>query len=386
MKEFCFHLPTRVFFGAGKLSLLADLTKEFGQAALLAIDPFLDQSGLGDEIVCSLKRASIQSFKYTNIQPNPVCFEIDAGAQIAKENGCDVVIAIGGGSTIDTAKAVACLVRSGGTAWEHTKGNSATVKEVLPVLAVPTTAGTGSEVTPWSVISNPDEKDKRALSGCSLFPQIALVDPELMVSMPTEVTASSGIDAFSHSLESFISGYATPCSKVFARESMKLAVRFLPEAVANGKNLGARSRLAWASILGGMAITHARTVVPHAIGTAASALFNAPHGGSIAACLATVLERSYVGNFELFAELAETLDESTKSLPLRERAEKSSHLVRRLLSDSNYLVRFGDFGIQQKDIKAMTDWLVSSSFWDDFKAHPRLFTVEDVSRINRECL
>jgi len=353
---------------------------------MLVIDPSLDQSGLGEEIVSSFKRTSIESFKFTNIHPNPICFDIDKGVQVAKQNQCDVIIGVGGGSTIDTAKAIAVLCKSDGTAWEHTQENISFPKETLPMLAVPTTAGTGSEVTPWSVISNPDEKDKRALSTCSLFPDVALIDPELMISMPKWVTASSGIDAFSHSLESFISSYATPYSKVVAKESIRLAVRYLPEAVANGNNLEARSQMAWASMLGGMAITHARTVVPHALGTAASALFDAPHGGSIAACLENVLERSFVGNFEIFAQLSGTLDESTKCFPLHERAQKCSHLVRRLLSDIDYRVRFGDFGIKEEDIDSMTDWLFRSSFWSDFKVHPRLFTVEEVHQIIQECL
>jgi alcohol dehydrogenase class IV len=386
MKDFNCHLPTKVLFGAGRIRLLGEVTKDFGQRALLVIDPYLDQSGLGDEIVSSLRRASIETVKFTNIHPNPICFEVDKGVQIAKQNHCGVVIGVGGGSTIDTAKAVAVLCKDTGTAWEHTKENIPSPKEILPIIAVPTTAGTGSEVTPWSVISNPDEKDKRALSHYNLFPQIALIDPEVMISMPRGVTASSGMDAFSHSLESFISSYATPYSKLMAKESIKTAARYLPEAVANGNNLEARSQMAWASMLGGMAITHARTVVPHALGTAASALFDAPHGGSIAACLVAVLERSFVGNLELFAELSEILDDSTKCLPLRERAERSSHLVRRLLSDMDYQVRLGDFGIGEKDIDALIDWLVSSSFWSDFRAHPKFFTVEEVKQIFKECL
>ena len=386
MKDFSFHLPTKVVFGAGKVSMLGEVTKDFGRRALLVVDPSLDQSGLSDEIVASFTRASIESIKFTDIHPNPSCFAIDKAAEIAKQNHSSVIVGVGGGSTIDTAKAVAVLCKSDGTAWEHTEEDVPAPKETLPILAVPTTAGTGSEVTPWSVVSNPDAKDKRALSCCTLFPQVSLIDPELMISMPRAVTASSGIDALSHSLESFISSYATPCSKVVAKESLRIAVRYLPEAVANGNNFEARSQMAWASMLGGMAITHARTVVPHALGTAASALFDAPHGASIAACLAEVLERSFTGNFEVFAELSETLDESTKCLPLHERAEKSSYLVRRLLSDMDYLVRLGDFGIGEEDIGTMTDWLVRSSFWDDFKAHPRFFAVEEVNQLLKECL
>jgi alcohol dehydrogenase class IV len=386
VNDFGFYLPTRVLVGAGTLGLLAQVTKDFGRRALLVIDPQIDQSGLGDEILSSLRKASIASVKFTKIHPNPICFEVDEGAQTARQNRCTVVIGVGGGSTIDTAKAVAVLCMNDGTAWEHTQEDAPSPKKVLHILAVPTTAGTGSEVTPWSVISNPDEKDKRALCHCTLFPQVALIDPELMISMPSAVTASSGIDAFSHSLESFISSQATPFSKIVAKESIRIAARSLPVAVANGNNLQARSQMAWCSTLGGMAITHARTVVPHALGTASSALFDAPHGASIAAFLPVIIERSFAGNLEVFAELSETLDESTRSLPLHDKAQKCSHLVRRLLSDMDYRVGLGDFGIGEGDIDALCDWLLKSSLWRDFKHHPRCFSVEEVRQILKECL
>ena len=128
------------------------------------------------------------------------------------------------------------------------------------------------------------------------------------------------------------------------------------------------------------------TFVPNALGTAAGALFDVPHGASIAACLATVLQRSFMGNFEIFAELAETLDDSVRDLPLHDRAEKCAELIERLFKDMNYEIGYGDFGIQENDIDALTEWLINSGFWNDFKTHPKLFTVDEVKDIYRKCL
>jgi alcohol dehydrogenase class IV len=386
MEQFNCNLGNEVIFGIGTLNRLGKIVKKYGNKALLAIDPYLVDNGVCDDIVSDLKRDGIEAVTFHNIHPNPICFEVDKGAAIAREEKCEVCIGVGGGSTLDTAKAIAVLSKNPGKSWDYAEGKMSPPKEALPIITIPTTSGTGSEVTLWSVVTNPDLKDKRDMAYDVMFPTISLVDPELMVSMPPGVTASTGVDALSHSLESFISSYATPYSKLIAKESIKLVARYLPEAVANGKNIIARSKMAWASTLGGMAIIHARTVVPHALGTAASALFDVPHGASIAACLANVLQRSFMGNFEIFAELAETLDDSVRDLPLHDKAEKCGELIGRLFKDMNYEIGYREFGIQENDIDALTEWLINSGFWNDFKTHPKLFTVEEVKDIYRKCL
>jgi len=386
MDRFICHLNTEVIFGAGTIELLGEVAGRYGSNALIAIDPYLKNSELDNEIDSLLSQNSIERVPFSGIHPNPICFEVDEGAELARGRKCDVVIAIGGGSTIDSAKAIAFLAQNAGKAWDYIEGKVPPPRGALPLIAVPTTAGTGSEVTLYSVIANPETKDKRDFAYDFIIPKVALIDPQLMVSMPPDLTAATGIDALSHSLESFISSTATPYSRLVAKESIRLIARYLPEAVANGKNLEARSRMAWASTLGGLAILHARTTIPHALGTAASALFNVPHGAAIAACLAEVVQYSFMGNFEVFAELAEIFDESLKPLPLQTKAEKCGALVERLFQNMNYRVRFGDFGIQEADIDKLVEWLMKSGYWNDFKTHPRLFTLEDVKKVYTECL
>jgi alcohol dehydrogenase class IV len=313
---------------------------------------------------------------------------VDRGAELAKEQQCDVVIGVGGGSTIDTAKGIAILARNPGKAWNYVERTDQEVsrpKEVLPIVAIPTTAGTGSEVTLYSVLNNPDVKEKSTIYNDLIFPRVALVDPQLMVSMPPKLTALTGIDALSHSVESFINIHANSYSKLLARESIRLVARYLPEAVANGENMEARAKMAWASTLGGMAISHVGTTLPHALGQPVSGLVDAPHGGSIASCLAEILQFSFTSNFERFAELAEALDESVKCLPLRERAEKSGELAQRLFRDVDCEVGFGDFGMQEKDIDKATQ-VAMSAYFIDLGNHPRKVSAEDLKKLYKACL
>jgi alcohol dehydrogenase class IV len=388
MEELKCNLPVNVIFGVGKMKLLGDLVKNFGRRAFLVIDPYLEQTGMADEIASMLKKAKVETAKFADIKPNPVCWDVDKGAELAKQHRCNVVVGVGGGSALDTAKAIAVIAKNPGKSWDYVERSDQKVlrpKEVLPIIAIPTTAGTGSEVTLYSVLNNPNVKEKSTIFSDLIFPKVALVDPDLMVSMPPRLTALTGIDALSHSVESFINIHANAYSKMIAKESIKWVARYLPEAVANGKNMEARSRMAWASTLGGIAIAHVGTVLPHAVGQPVSGLVNAPHGGSIASCLAKILQFSFTSNFERFAELAEAFDESVKTLPLRDRAEKSGELAQRLFRDVGCEVRFSDFGMQEKDIDKATH-VAMSAYFIDMGNHPRQVTAEDLKKLYKECL
>lgn len=388
MEELSCNLPVKVIFGVGKMKLLREVVKNLGNKAFLAIDPYLENTGLCDEIVSMLGEVSVETVKFTSIQPNPICYEVDRGAELAKEQKCDLVIGVGGGSTLDTAKGIATLAKNPGKAWDYVERTDQEVSRpsgVLPIIAIPTTAGTGSEVTLYAVLNNPNVKEKSTIYSELIFPRVALVDPELMVSMPPSLTAFTGIDALSHSVESFINIHANSYSKLLAKESIQLVARYLPEAVANGNNMEARSKMAWASTLGGMAISHVGTTLPHALGQPVSGLVDAPHGGSIASCLAKILQFSFTSNFERFAELAEAFDESVKSLPLRERAEKSGELAQRLVRDVDSEVGFGDFGMQEKDIDKATE-VALSAYFIDLGNHPRQVNEQDLKKLYKECL
>ena len=383
------YLPVKVVFGSGKLMCLGDFVKRWTGKAFLAIDPYLDKAGLGDEVISLLKKTSIEAVKYTEIEPNPVCFGVDRAAEIAKKEDCKVVIGIGGGSTLDFAKGVAIIATHPGRCWDYVERTDQEVLRVsdniLPIIAVPTTAGTGSEVTRYAVFTNPQIREKSTIFSDKVIPKGAIVDPELMVSMPPRLTALVGIDALSHGIESYINIHANSYSKMLAIECIRLVSAYLPAAVANGKNKEARAQMAWASTLGGMAIVHVGTVLPHALGQAVSGLRGAPHGGSLAACLGKIMEFSFVSDFNRFAEIAEAMDSSVKSLSARKKAEKSAELLHQLVKDTDSEVTFGEFGLKEEDIDKVTD-MALKAYFIDIGNHPKQVTKEDIRRLYKECL
>jgi len=389
MKRFTSSLPVEIIFGCGVLQKLGDVTKRCGKKVFLCIDPFINRSGIGDEVVSILKKSGDEVVIFSKIKSNPNCHDVDEGADLCKKEKCNVIVGIGGGSTIDTGKAVSILAKNSGCSWDYiTREDRPAMpirEKTLPLIAIPTTAGTGSEVTPYSVISNPDVKEKGGIDSRELYPDFALVDPELMVSAPAKLTAYTGIDVLAHSIESFININATPFSEMVAKESIRIVGRFLGEAIANGKNLAAREQMAWASTLGGIAIANACTTLPHALGQAMGGLVDMPHGASLAACLKQVLEVSYKSNLVKFAEIAELFDDSIKSLPLRDRAEKSVVYVDRLLKDCGVNIGYGEYGVTEKDIEKAADMVINLQS-SDLNDHPLKVTKQEIIEIYRKCL
>ncbi len=389
MEDIILNIPTRVIFGNNKIKYLGEYAKGLGNKSFLVIDIHLDKMGLGDEVASLLKKSNVETIKYTDFESNPSCYKVDEAAQIAKEEKCNVVVGVGGGSALDFAKAVAVLSKHPGKCWDYVKRNDQRemyiTENTLPIVAIPTTSGTGSEVTPYAVLNNPDLKEKSTIFSDRILPKISIVDPELMVSMPAQLTALTGIDAFSHALESYINIRANSFSKMVAKEAIKIAANCLPMAVSNGKNLEAREKMSWAATLAGIAIAHVGPVLPHALGQPVSGFTGAPHGGTIVACLVKILNFSFMSNFEVFGEVTETIEPSYRFLPLHKKAEKCIEVVQRLFNDVDCNVKFGDFGLKEEDVEKVTD-IALMAYFMDINSHPKQVGKEDILRIYRECI
>lgn len=388
MQEFECYLPVKVVFGRGKLQLLGDITKQFGSNAFLIMDPQLAEIGLTGKILDLLKKSLVDVVVYTEIPPNPTYFLVDTVAQVAREKEYDVVIGIGGGSTLDITKGVAVLAKNSGKCENYINRPDQQIlypsKATLPIVAVPTTAGTGSEVTPYAVFTDLQSKEKRAINNETIFPKVALVDPDLMVSMPPELTAFTGVDALSHAIESYISIHSHPYSDLLALEAIKLVATNLSAAVVRSDNKDARSKMAWASTLAGMAIAHTAPGLAHALAQTVGGFCDAPHGKTIAACLARIMKFTFTSNLEKFAKIAVAMDPGCATLPLRERAERSADLVQYLLRDSGAETNFSLCGLKEKDINIVTDiaWTVYPRDIND----PKQTTREDIRRLYEECM
>ena len=388
MKEFNCGLPGEIVFGQNKLQGLPGIIGRLGKKCLLVADPFFVQSGLCEEIAGILKKGGIQSVVFSKVSPNPRCHDIDEGAALCKKEGCEFVLAVGGGSGIDTGKAIAVVVKNGGGSWDYVyraDREIRPVKEALPVVVIPTTSGTGTEATAYSVLSNPDVHEKGTIISSLIFPRYAIVDPSLMESMPPSLTALTGIDALAHCMEAFLANIASPFSSMVAKEGIRVIARNLPEAVANGKNREARAAMAWGSVLGGIAIGHAGVGLPHAMGQPVGGIVNAPHGGSVAACLAQVVAYSYMSSFPLYADLAVCLDESASSLPLYARAEKSVDLINRFFGYVGCRVKYSDYGMKESDIDKAVD-VAFKGYGDNITNFPRIATRDEVKTLYRQCL
>jgi alcohol dehydrogenase class IV len=388
MEAFTCVVP-KVVYGSGKRKELGSLLQGMGKRAFVALDPYLDKSGTGDEISNLLQEASVESVRYAKIDPDPDCFGVDEAAKIARKEDCDIVVAVGGGSAIDFGKGVAVIAQNPGTCWSYTRRRDHTAKipgtDTLPVIALPSTAGTGSEMTHYAVFTNPKIREKSTIVHERIIPTIAVVDPELTLSCPPKLTALTGVDVLAHAIEAYVNITASPFAQMVAIEAIRFAALNLPAAVANGKNREAREKMAWASALAGIAIAHSNPTLPHALGQAAGGFIHAPHGASVAACLVEIMRISYHSDLVRFAEVATALNPSVRGLPLYERAEKSVHLTERLLKDIGVRVKFSDFGMQEKDIEKVAK-IALVGYFTGISLHPKQVDESEIVQILHACL
>lgn len=374
--------------GPGAVLGIGKSIKQYGDCVLLVIDPFINEL-LGSRIEGILVSEGIRFVKTTDIQPNPSCFAVDTAAVLARQAGCNVVLAVGGGSAIDFGKAVAIVALNHGNSWDYTKRKDHVIlepKDVLPLIAVPTTAGTGTEATACAVLNNPSLREKSSIINDKLFPIKSYVDPELMVSMPAKLTASTGFDAFSHCLEAYISKASTPFSRMVAKEGMRIISKALPIAVKDGSNIDARTDMAWGSLLGGAAISTVGAVLPHAMGQPVGGFCNAPHGETIAACMVEILKYGCdESNLHLFATINDILDPSFSMKTVRQRANACPESVASFLSQIGLNVRFRDFGLSIADIDKVTH-IATTGYYFDIQCHPRIIEEKDIKELYRRCI
>lgn len=249
--NFAYYMPVHVYFGLNRTKDAGKLVREVGTKALLVTGKTsMKRLGVLDKVVQSLNDNSVETILFDQIVPNPTNRIADEGAAIAKKNHCDVIIGFGGGSAMDTAKGIAVVASLGGNLWDYI-GERKVKKEVIPIVTVPTTAGTGSETTPYAVFTNPAIRRKDAIVSPMIFPKVAILDPVLMQSMSQEITADTGFDALGHAIEAYMSSSANPFSESCSIESVSLIADALVRAAKNGDDLrsedenGNREQLGW---------------------------------------------------------------------------------------------------------------------------------------------
>ena len=235
------------------------------------------------------------------------------------------------------------------------------------------------------MFNNPKIREKSTIVSDFVLPRLALVDPELTYSVPPRVTAFTGIDVLAHAVESYIALSANAVSRLVSLEAVRLVSRYLPVAVANGGNAEAREKMAWASTLAGIGITHGGVALPHALGQPVSGLTGAPHGASISACLAKVVEISFIADIQGFADVAEAIEPSIAQLSPREKAEKCASLISRLLKDTDCEIGFGALGLRKEDIKKVMD-IALTGYYSNIECNPKQVSKEQIEQIYMDCM
>lgn len=286
--SFNMYIPTRVLFGAGQLSNL-HAQKMPGRKAMIVISKgkSVKENGYLARTKEQLQLAGVEFVVFDKVEPNPLKSTVMAGAAFARENGCDFIVALGGGSTMDASKAIATMATNDGDCWDYVHGGSGKGMPIehkpLPIIAITTTAGTGSEVDPWGVVTNEEKHEKIGFGGIDeLFPVLAIVDPELMLTVPPKYTAYQGFDALFHSVEGYVSKFTNLMSDMYAITAIENIARNLPKAVKDGNNIDAREKVAFGNTLSGVVMCVGAVTSQHSLEHAMSAYHQElPHGAGL---------------------------------------------------------------------------------------------------------
>lgn len=279
---FEFSIPVKIIFGPGKLAEAGAQIAGLGRKALLVCDPFFSKNGLAERVRKTASEAGVAITVYDGVVPNPTTDSIDAGAAVCRKAGCDVVVGLGGGSSMDTAKAIAVAATHDGPIWPYAIGEKMVTSATLPVVAIATTSGTGSQCTCFSVITNPKTNQKPGMGSPHILPRVAIVDPELMLSVPKGLTLITGFDVFTHAVEAYTSKAASPLSDIFAEKAITLFATNLPITYAKGTDLDARLAMAIADTCAGVAICHAVVSLGHVLAHVISGHFHdIAHGDAL---------------------------------------------------------------------------------------------------------
>ena len=393
MKTFEFSIPTAVYFGAGEVERVAELAPTLGKKAmLLAAEGTMRDLGFLTRVETLLKKGGVEVVISDDVKPNPRDKDINRQTETFLKEGCDFTVGLGGGSAMDTAKSVAFLAaQGGGNIRDYLAGGSNPemngVKDALKCMVITTTAGTGSETTPWWVITNTDDHEKPGTGNDTTIAEIAIVDPELMLTIPPSISRGTGIDVLFHAMEAYIANTATPFTDLFAKEAMKIVVEYLGTAIDDGKNLEARSKMAWANTIAGIAIGEGKssTVGIHALGHSIGGQTDAPHGMTMAAIGPAYMKMTWDADIERYAEVTRLLGYAEEGMSEKELAAKSPEALEKTLEKFGCRISMTDLGVKESMIEPMTD-SVFKTMVGCLDCSLKKLTREDVVKLYKESL
>ena len=357
--NFSFYNPTRILFGAGELNNLHKQTMP-GKKALLLISngKSTKVNGSLDRTIEQLEKASIEYAIFDKIMENPYKSVVMEGAAFAQKNACDFILALGGGAVLDASVAIAAMATNPGDLWDYVFGGTGKAMPLknlgLPIVTIATTSGTGSEINCWGVISNPDTNEKIGFGAPELVPVLAIVDPELMRTVPAKYTAYQGFDALFHNTEVMISNGVNILSEAIALSAIENITKYLPRAVRDGNDMEARERVAYGSTMAGITMQLTSTTAEHSMEHSMSAYHhNLPHGAGL-----IMLSRAYFGNVIAHHACNERFIRMAKAMGM-ENADKPEDfltVLQKLLEDCGVAnLKMSDYGITPDEFPKMAD-------------------------------
>lgn len=373
MKSFSFQLPTRIEFGCGVSETVGDEAKGLGGSrALVVTDPGIRSAGLVEPVVAGLEGAGVSTVVFDDVAPNPRDTQVHHGVEVARSEGCDVLVAVGGGSPMDTAKAIGVVATTGGRIQDY-EGLGLVREPIVPLVAVPTTSGTGAEVTFWSVITDTERSFKMSVGSPLCAASVALVDPDLTIGLPAGITAYTGIDALTHAVEGYTATLSEPLTDSLAVSAIRLIGGSLRQAYANGTNRQARHDMALASLLAGVAFGNSDVGAVHCMGEAIGGLYDVPHGVAMAVYLPVVAEFNAIACPEKFAVVAEALGEDVSGLSQVDAAKRAAVAIRRLTDDVG-IPSAAEIGVLPRDFPRLAK---AASVNVSVESNPRVATEQD---------
>lgn len=383
-KIYSFYTAGRIIGGPGSVKEIEQHISAFGASkALVVTDPGVAKTGLPDKVRQLMEESGVKTGLLSDVIAEPPIGQVDELYERVKDEGYQVLVGIGGGSSLDMTKLLAARMTNDCSVSEFL-GIEKVKKPALPMVLIPTTAGTGSEVTPNAIVTLPDQELKVGIVSKHFLPDLVILDPELTLGLPPKLTAATGMDAFIHSLESFISTKANPLSDAFALRSMRLIGRNIRKAFTHGDDLEARHAMLMGSTLGGMALTAAGTAAVHALAYPLGGKFGVPHGVANAMLLVPVMEYNFDAVKPSLAEVADAMGIDTEGRTIDSRAKAVMEELRALVKDLEIPTNMGAFGVTEGDLDFLAQ--SASKVTRLLGNNPKEMSVEDIREVYSKLL
>ena len=378
-KTHTFFSPTKVIMGMHTASQAGAEIKQLGGGkTLLATDPGVVEAGLLEPVTASLERANIEYVIYDGVEPEPPSRVIDKGAEIFKAESCDLILGIGGGSSLDASKGISIVAGNKGSILDYC-GMDQVPQKGAPLILMPTTAGTGAEVTRGVVLTDEEKNMKNVVFSPYAIPSTAIVDPQLTFSMPPTVTADTGMDAMVHAVETYVSMNATVFSDIMAEQAIAWIARYLPVAWSKGSNVEARNYMTMAATLAGFAFGSGGLGAVHGLAYPLGTEYHMNHGRTNAIMLSHIMAFNLSGNPVKYAKIASLMGNDVQGLSPLEAAEVSVMAIQELLDTIKVSYRLGDYGIPESDLPKLVEGGMKQARL--FVPNPRDLAEEDVRSI-----